>query len=290
MKDGLLSIAMVSYNHGPYLAEAIQSVISQTYKNWELIIIDDGSDDNTLEIAAGYTQKFPNQIKLFTHPDRRNLGIAASYSLGLSLCQGEFIGFLEPDDIWTYANAEIKINSLLSRGIGLVYSNVKAIGEPDAISMRDSCLRLFPSTLANVPFEAFSRLLIVNFVPSFSTVIARKEVFQNLKFISNKKYAIWLDWFVWMQVSLRTQFLFIPLKLVDWRLYKQSYCNQFVARSGLIGRIIFDLRYRFMVLKVLILSCEGDSRKKSKVGMLCLFTMAYIKRVFGFFRSNIVKA
>lgn len=286
MKNSLLSIVMVSYNHGFYLEEAIQSVISQTYKNWELIIVDDGSNDNSLEIAAGYTQKFPNQIKLFTHPDKRNLGIAASYDLGLSLCQGEFIGFLEPDDIWAGSNAQIKINLLLSQNVSLVYSNVEPMGDLETINMRRSCLRVFLTAPVNVPFEAFPRLLVINFVPSFSAAIVEKGVLQNLKFISDRKYSIWLDWFFWIQISLKTKFLFTPQKLVKWRLYKNSYCNQFILKKGKIKLIIFEIKYRYMFFRELILPYKGNIWEKLK--MLYLFYVAYVERVILFFYNIIV--
>lgn len=276
MKNGLLSIVMVSYNHGPYLKEAIQSVISQTYKNWELIIIDDGSSDNSREIAGEYAAKLPGQIKLSVHKGKENLGIATSYILGLRLCQGEFIGFLESDDIWSDINAEVKIDALSDNNVGLVYSNVKPIGESGTISMRNSCLTVFPTLPANVPFEAFRLLSSLNFVPSFSTVIARRGIFTGLKFISDKKYAIWLDWFLWLQVSLKTRFLFIPQTLVAWRLYKNSYCNRFFYNSNLIKLVIFDFKYRIMVLRKFIFPCKCDTGRKLR--LLWLFVMGYLKR------------
>ncbi len=286
MKKGLLSIVMVSYNHGQYLKEAIQSVISQTYKNWELIIVDDGSPDNSREIATEYTAVFPGQIRLFTHKNTENLGIAASYMLGLSLCQGEFIGFLEPDDIWTDINAETKISALLKNNAGLVYSNVNPIGEPKAISMRNSCLRIFPTAPANVPFEAFTRLLVINFLPSFSTVIAKRSVLQNLKFISSRKYAIWLDWFLWIQASRKAKLLFLPQKLVSWRLYNTSYCNQFILKEGKIKLIIFELKYRHMLFKELVLAHKGSIYER--MDLLYLFGIAFIKRFLVFLKTVVI--
>jgi glycosyltransferase involved in cell wall biosynthesis len=210
MSDGLLSIIMVNYNHGLYLEQAIESVLSQTYKNWELLIIDDGSKDNSLEIIKRYVQRFPEKIKLATHPQGENQGISNSYRLGLNLCCGEFIGFLEPDDIWLASNAETKINQLRKQDIGLVYSGLELLGDPEVIKRRRPSIESFFAAAPTAPFAAFGSLCTANFIPSFSLAIVRREALNGLKFLSDKKYAVWLDWFLWLQASLKSKLR--PLK------------------------------------------------------------------------------
>lgn len=95
----LVSIISPTYNHEKFIADCIDSVLAQTYSNWEMIIIDDGSTDGTFRVATEYAQKDP-RIKPFT---QKNIGIfrlGESYNFALSQCQGKYIAILECDDVW----------------------------------------------------------------------------------------------------------------------------------------------------------------------------------------------
>ena len=96
MKDGLVSVITPCYNGAKYLSETIESVINQTYENWEMIIVDDGSKDDSAEIAAGYSQKDP-RIKLIC---QSNAGSAAARNNGISHAEGRYIALLDADDLW----------------------------------------------------------------------------------------------------------------------------------------------------------------------------------------------
>src|SRR4051812_1969316 len=95
----LVSVTIPSYNHARFLPEAIESVLAQTYDNIELIIVDDGSTDESLTIARDYAARFPEQIRVHTHPDGRNHGISKTANLALSLIRGKYWNGLASDDI-----------------------------------------------------------------------------------------------------------------------------------------------------------------------------------------------
>lgn len=98
MQDSrLISIITASYNYENYIKETIESVLNQTYTNWELIIVDDGSKDNSVEVIKSYCEK-DSRIKLFQHEGGVNKGLAETIKLGISKAQGEWIAFLESDD------------------------------------------------------------------------------------------------------------------------------------------------------------------------------------------------
>ncbi len=283
---------MVSYNHARFIKEAIESVIAQTYTQWELIIVDDGSSDGSLDIAEAFAKRFPEKIKVHSHEGNRNLGISASYKLGISLCRGKYAGFLEPDDVWESGNAGEKIKRLEAENVNFVYSDVLPIGEPDAIRCRNLTLKSFAVLPANILFRAFPRILVDNFVPSFSAVIAKKEVFHSVKFILDKECAMWLDWFLWIQISLNTKFLYIPRKLVKWRLHRSSYCSEFFHRKGVTGKVFFELKYRFMVFKEIIFLRQYNLMDRFII--FFLFIAAFIKKIVLFagnrFKKNAVAA
>ena len=89
-----VSIITSSYNYEQYIEQSIESVIHQTYSNWELIIVDDGSIDNSVEIIKKYKDK-DNRIKLYTHENNKNLGLIKTLELGIKNSTGDFIVFLE---------------------------------------------------------------------------------------------------------------------------------------------------------------------------------------------------
>ena len=97
MKSPLVSIIMPAYNAERYIREAVDSVIVQTHKNWELIIIDDRSSDNTADIAFEYHRLDP-RIRLIKNED--NLGAAGSRNRGLDEASGDFVALLDADDVW----------------------------------------------------------------------------------------------------------------------------------------------------------------------------------------------
>lgn len=95
MKQGLISIIMPAYNAGRYLAESIESILSQSYTDWELLLIDDGSEDNTLEIFNRYAAR-DSRIKVF---HKENGGISSARNYGLDRIEGEYVTFLDSDDL-----------------------------------------------------------------------------------------------------------------------------------------------------------------------------------------------
>src|SRR5699024_3826925 len=96
-ENPLVSIIMPAYNSKKYLEEAIHSVIKQTYKNWELLIVDDCSKDNTLEILKNYSSQ-DHRIKYSTLEE--NSGPAVARNQAIDMANGSYIAFLDSDDLW----------------------------------------------------------------------------------------------------------------------------------------------------------------------------------------------
>ena len=92
----LVSIIMPTYNCGRFIADAIQSVLAQTYKAWELIIVDDGSTDNTADIVTSFSDP---RIRYLSN--EQNMGAALTRNKALREAKGHYIAFLDADDLWT---------------------------------------------------------------------------------------------------------------------------------------------------------------------------------------------
>ena len=96
----MVSVIIPFLNEEKLLAEAIDSVLKQTYNDWELILVDDGSTDHSSEIAQQYAANFPQQIRYFDHDGHCNMGLSHSRNLGISKANGSFVAFLDADDVW----------------------------------------------------------------------------------------------------------------------------------------------------------------------------------------------
>lgn len=124
MVDGLVSIIMPSWNTAGFIAESIQSVMDQTYKNWELLIVDDCSTDNTDEVVAAFTD---DRIKYFKN--EKNSGAALTRNKAMREAQGEWIAFLDSDDLWMPNKLENQINFMKNNGYNFSYTEYEKIDE-----------------------------------------------------------------------------------------------------------------------------------------------------------------
>lgn len=122
--DGLVSIIMPSWNTGRFIAETIQSVIDQTYTNWELLIVDDCSTDNTDEVVASFKDE---RIKYFHN--EKNSGAALTRNKAMRKARGEWIAFLDSDDLWMPEKLEHQINFMKKNGYNLSFTEYEKIDE-----------------------------------------------------------------------------------------------------------------------------------------------------------------
>ncbi|MBL1232163.1 MAG: hypothetical protein CMD31_06210 [Flavobacteriales bacterium] len=121
----LVSIIIPCYNAKKYIAETIESVINQSYSNWELIIVNDGSTDNSATILNQFSEK-DNRIQLI---NKSNSGVSDTRNKGLEVANGEFITFLDADDVWHITNLEKKVKFFTSTDYDVVYSYCQMIDE-----------------------------------------------------------------------------------------------------------------------------------------------------------------
>lgn len=124
MVSGLVSIIMPSWNTENYIAKSIQSVIDQTYKNWELIIVDDCSSDHTDEIVSSFQDERIIYLK-----NKQNRGAALTRNKALREAQGEWIAFLDSDDLWEPQKLEYQIRFMKKNNLIFSYHEYEKIDE-----------------------------------------------------------------------------------------------------------------------------------------------------------------
>ncbi len=224
-----VTILMPNYNYGWCIGEAIESVLNQSFSDWELIVVDDCSTDNSVEVIKKYLKD--NRIKLIVH--NKNKGLAAAYLTGLKKAKGEFIAFLESDDIWLSNSLKKKVMVLEKSKCSLAYTDVKGFGRGGLLYF--SKILYSPRVRRVVPFmKPFvpKQLLYQNVIITFSSVIIRKEDFEKLDFDVPSTSSESLDWWLWMQIYIRqSKVIFIPEKLTRWRIHGKSYNFKNTASS-----------------------------------------------------------
>lgn len=122
--DGLVSIIMPSWNTEKFIAESIQSVLNQTYKNWELLIVDDCSSDRTDDVVASFKD---DRIRYFHN--KKNSGAALTRNKAMREARGEWIAFLDSDDLWMPEKLEHQVKFMNDNGYNLSFTEYEKIDE-----------------------------------------------------------------------------------------------------------------------------------------------------------------
>lgn len=128
MIENNVSIVMPSYNSAKFIEKSIDSVLNQTYKNWELLVIDDCSSDNSLELVEKYTQ-IDSRIKLITN--EKNLGVAESRNRGLAEAKFSYVAFLDSDDVWDQNKLQIQVDFMIANKAAISFTQYYRINELD---------------------------------------------------------------------------------------------------------------------------------------------------------------
>jgi glycosyltransferase involved in cell wall biosynthesis len=122
----LVSVIIIFWNAEAFLAEAIASVLAQTYPDWELLLVDDGSSDGSPAIAQQAVATAPERMRYLCHPEHANRGMSASRNLGIAHAQGTYLAFLDADDVWFPQTLEEQVEILQEQPkAGMVYGPIQ---------------------------------------------------------------------------------------------------------------------------------------------------------------------
>ena len=218
-----VSVILPSYNYRRYIGQALDSVMAQTYRNFELLVVDDGSTDGSLDFLRDYQSQYPGKMRVLTHEGCRNFGLANTYREALKHASGEVVAFLESDDVWHPRNLEKKMKILEeNQEVGVVFSRYRPFGWfRGVIYWKIYELANAAGIPMGRPVDLFSVFLKRNPVASFSHFIVRKELLDGIPPLetmrSNK------DWWILAHLSLRTSFYMIPEFLCRWRIHRLSH-------------------------------------------------------------------
>jgi len=233
----LVSVIIIFFNAEKFFDEAIASVFAQTYPNWELLLVDDGSTDNSPAIAWRYAERFPDQVCYLEHADHQNHGMSATRNLGIRRASGAYIAFLDADDVWLPHKLEQQVALLAAQPTaGMVYGRTQIwyswTSDPADLG-RDHVLDLGvqPDTLVSPP--TLFILLLQNKVqnPTTCSVLIRREIFNKVGGFQEAFRGMFEDQAFFAKVCLQ-----IPVFVADacWARYRQhpDSCCAVAEREG----------------------------------------------------------
>lgn len=233
----LVSVFIPAYNADRFLSQAIDSVLAQTYQNYELIIVDDGSTDHTADILKRY-QADP-RITIHRHPENR--GMATAWNVGLSLSQGELIAKLDADDFYEPDYLASMVDFFQKhQQVGLVFSGLNLIY---ADGRREPEMRFLRSWVRER--EQFLPTLLHLCVIRSPTVCVRRACYDQLgDFVEQMR--IHADWEMWVRIAANYPVGFVAHRLANYRV---SYGLNITAQAAIDGRSMQDLQLWLKLLE-----------------------------------------
>lgn len=224
----LASICVLSYNNAQYLPETLDSGLAQTYPNVEMVVVDDGSTDQSFPIAKEYEAKYPDKIKVYTHPNRENRGISETINLATASAEGAYWSVLGSDDILHKDKIEKQVAFLEAHPeLEFVYCSV------DYIDFEGKKL---PGKFGrDITSEAdpLRTLISDNCIPAMA-ILARRGAVARVG--EHDPDLIYSDWDFWVRLFSLYKGGFIPESLIDYRIHG-SNASIGTGRARQIGNV-----------------------------------------------------
>jgi glycosyltransferase involved in cell wall biosynthesis len=266
--NGLHSVNLVSYivpcfNCENFILECLDSILGQTDVEIEIIIVNDGSSDRSLEFIRQFMASVsPNKVGLYSHQNQENRGVSASRMLGVKHARGDYIAFLDADDVLIDPVKTSRQVSIINANpnVVLVHSGVKIIGDIPSEALEHEQHFARRSALGPYRLSNISQSLDINGIAN-STVLVRR---QALAEFSYRQLFQVEDFVLWHLVSLAGSFYCLPDQLVGYRFHSATATSRY-SKSLLIQH------YSSIEFK-LALAVKSPSIVQSVVALLSLFS------------------
>ncbi len=207
---------MPAFNAEKYIGQAIESVLRQTYINWELLIIDDGSTDATKKVVEYFLMQ-DSRINYFYQENGKQ---GKARNLGIEKSKGEYLAFLDSDDLWFPNKLEIQINEIIEKDVDLIFCDSYIFSDGTSILKRD---KLGAEDEVYSGEKAIKLFIECNRIPIL-TVLAKKSVIQKVGgFIENDEVQNCEDYHLWLKLLLSGSTFFSSSKtLAKYRIHSNS--------------------------------------------------------------------
>lgn len=243
-----ISIAMCTYNGGKYITEQLLSFVNQSLLPTELVVCDDGSQDDTVALVEGFRSTAPFTVHLYQN--EQNLGYYRNFERAASLCGGDIIAFSDQDDVWYPSKLEQVVAKFTDRHVGFVFSNADIVDR----NLKPLGYTLFEH--AGIPTHLFKRIeqgqsrhIIVKsgfMIFGMTLVFRRQALEQVLPFPENTPHDAWIP----LVLSFTSEFAVVLEPLV---MYRQH-------RSNMVGASVLSMNERMS--KTVFQDARNSRRKR----------------------------
>lgn len=231
-----VSVVMIFLDPGEHFVSAIESVLAQTYRDFELILVDDGSCDGSSDLARSYAARRPELVRYTEHPGHANLGMSASRNLGVACARGRLVSFLDADDIWLPTRLERFVSEIDARPTaGMVYgptlywyswagtqrtARLGSEGQDRAGKLDLPTHTLLPPPL---PLQRWLETAGAC-LPGMGSLIVRREVYEAVGGFEPSFRGLYEDQVFLAKAALATPMVIIPDILDYYRQHPDSCC------------------------------------------------------------------
>ncbi len=208
----LVSVIITAYNHEAFIAETVQSALDQTFRDREVIVVDDGSLDGTV----GQVSRFGKHVSLIRQPNR---GVASSRNTGIQHARGELLAFLDGDDLWEPSKLEVQVAAAAEHpASGLVAVDGVQFSGPSVLqeSLLAPSVTEVLAGRASVTLRCYEQLLRHNLICTTSQILIPRWVFDTVG-LSDSAFAVSSDRDLYIRIAARYEMTFVGRRLTRWR-------------------------------------------------------------------------
>lgn len=224
-----VSVIMPFLDTERYIEEAIESVLAQSFADWELLLIDDGSTDGSGAIARGYSENHPEQVRYLAHGDGKSHGASAARNVGLRAAHGEYLALLDADDVWLPNKLAEQVAMLDARpDVGALYGNTlywhSWTREPLATDFLPY-LGIAPGTVLQPPELLIRCLQESAAIPCTCSILLRREVVERVGGFEEEFRRVFTDQVFYAKLFLSTPVLVTDTWWDKYRIHADSSCS-----------------------------------------------------------------
>lgn len=253
-----VSVIMPAYNASNYIVEAIASVVAQTYSDWELIIVDDGSTDNTAQKAHSWLEQ-DSRIQYYYQENGKQ---GKARNLGISKSKGEYIAFLDADDIWMPEKLEIQIQEIKENNVDLVFSDSYVFNN-DNVSDRSRKMNTMHQIFKEE--EALKLFLEGNRIPMLTVFVKKEKIIFVNGFTEKKEIPAAEDYHLWLKLIMSGCCFYGSDKiLASYRVHSESSTSKDKWASKQIPDVFYDLIQLYPVY-------QNQIRKELKLKFIYIY-------------------
>jgi glycosyltransferase involved in cell wall biosynthesis len=258
-----VSIITAAYNHKEFVRSSVESALNQTYRDFEHIVVDDGSSDGTAEVL----QSFGNRIKYIRQENR---GTAAAINAGIRASAGEYIAILDSDDAWLPQKLERQMPVFDQfPDTAVVYSHAYVIDGEGKVKEGDLLGQPFSSDGAFADFLRYDPIPVL-------TAVVRKDCVDKLGGFNERLSAI-SDWDLWVRISARWPIAFVPEPLALYRIHGRN-AHLTLIENGHVDRE----RLRMLRDAPAWLSGNALEIERKKARLNAMFSHVVLQQSYGF--------